>query len=264
MAVPVFDNFNRGNYNGGFNSTDWAGTTTGFAIASSMCSAYSLSGERLAYWNTDTFADDQYAQVKLTALTTNSTQTIGPAVRCTTGGYGYAVAVQANEADIVLMWAGSSSWLAMPSGAWAANDMVRLEVVGSVLTCYRNGIACATVTDTTFPSGKPGLYANNSTASQKVDDFEGGNLYSGTVTDNFNRANGAMGANWGGTTSAFQVLTCILGRLYSCGRPLLSGNSRCYLGQFFRHGSRGPGQWCGWQREWLRMDDDRLDFNRGP
>lgn len=59
----------------------------------------------------------------------------------------------------------------------SAGDTVTIEIVGSTITCKVNGVQKLQVTDSSIPSGKPGIFVQYATINTAVaDDFEGGDF----------------------------------------------------------------------------------------
>lgn len=103
------------------------------------------------------------------------------------------------------------------SQAVALGDSVGLQAVGTSINAYHKPAAgswtqIATRTDATYTTGKIGIGTNS--PSIRFDDFGGGNTTVGgagggtsALLDNFNRVNGAIGANWAGNTTKWAINT---------------------------------------------------------
>ena len=74
---------------------------------------------------------------------------------------------------------GSFTQLAGSVSSASSGDIIKLTVVGNVLTLYRNGAQISTATDSTYTSGSPGIGWNWYSYTPTIDDWEGGNI----VTD---------------------------------------------------------------------------------
>lgn len=189
MALPVIDNFTAAadaalqtySANWVINSGALTVNATGDYVQCDTVGSYSA-----AHWQGDTFAADQYAQVKI-SLKAGSSDWIGPAVRAHASAntyYGVFASVNfgANSIYLSKIVAGTLTDLAFVDGvAVAAGDVLRLEIVGTALTVKRNGTAVAgltNITDSSIATGYGGLcgYGEGGDTSSWMDDFEAGNL----------------------------------------------------------------------------------------
>ena len=117
-----------------------------------------------------TFANDQWAQATfLGAAAADSS--IGVAVRVSSNNY---YCWESSNFSSYLSKITSGSGVDFATGAaWTANDVVKLEIVGNELRCYRNGSLDTSVstdgkyTDASSPftSGNPGISKDGSNAA---------------------------------------------------------------------------------------------------
>jgi RHS repeat-associated protein len=141
-------------------------------------------GRSAAYYN-GTFGNDQYAQLTITAIP-HGNVAIGPAVRVGPSGINY----YAFYVDNTLANGGTGKYYlfkvvnggvsVLASGPQSANvgDVVRLEVAGTTLTGKVNGVVLATTSDSSFPSGNPGIQTalfNNPNAAT-ANNWSGGSI----------------------------------------------------------------------------------------
>jgi hypothetical protein len=139
-------------------------------------------------YNTGTWPDDQYAQVKVTAVGGGSTTGLGPMVRCAAGAYtcyGLYICASGVANDICLFKrvAGAFTSLAVRTQTYAAGDTFRIEVQGSTLRIMYKAAAAvnftqlgAIVTDTVVKSGNPGIAYSGAVTSTSADDWEAGSI----------------------------------------------------------------------------------------
>lgn len=143
-----------------------------------------------AYNNSETYGNDQYAQAVVTW--TGTTAYVGVGVRIDANGAGYACVYepQNGQAGIFLInySAGnglSGSNLALDGVTWSTGDTMRCEAEGTTIRMKRNGSQTASATDATYSAGKAGLAATQSSTTERMDTFEGGNITSTDQTFGF-------------------------------------------------------------------------------
>lgn len=134
------------------------------------------------YWNATTFSNDQYSQVRIAGGLASGTQYVQISVRSSGTseaafkGYafytdGIAGAGHSEVARVV-----NGSWFALRSFAttFTTGDVVKMSIVGTKITLYKNGASIGTVTDATLTTGAPGVGVYGSTVT--IDDWEGGSV----------------------------------------------------------------------------------------
>ena len=131
-----------------------------------------------SYYTGASFGNDQSAEATITVIG-GGNQYAGVTVRMSGSG-GYGVVTDGVE-TLITAWPGPSVLLSVPSPpAWVVGDKIKLGVVGTTLTVYRNGSAITggSTTDSSFSSGSPGLETFGIGA---VDDFTGTDAGAATV-----------------------------------------------------------------------------------
>jgi hypothetical protein len=175
--MTLLDSFTRADGALGANWTSCGGNA-GYTVATNAAASSNASVEEAVFWNAASFANDQFAQVTISQMASNSY--IGPAVRCSTGSGGNYYGFYADTATryIVRVVAGAYTSLATTGTGFSNGDVIRLEVVGTTISAYINGVLWTSVTDSNLTSGSPGMtsWANNN--SGRVDDFTAANLSS--------------------------------------------------------------------------------------
>jgi hypothetical protein len=151
---------------------------------------FSVNNDSGSRYNTGTWPDDQYAQVKVTTVGGLSTTGFGPVVRCASGAYtcyGLYICASGVASDVVLYKrvAGTFTSLATRTQTYSAGDTFRIEVIGSNLRILYKAAADTgftqlgvSVTDTVVKSGNPGIAYSSAVTSASVDDWEAGSIYS--------------------------------------------------------------------------------------
>jgi len=178
MALPATDNFNRASL--GANWTQVTGSLHNVEIFSSTeARSDGTSNEAAAYWNADTFADDQYSEVVLSYGDGGvDSPDCGPLVRCHASSEQYYLATCDVWDNIIKIYrnnGGTYTQLgANISATIAINDTIRLEMVGTTLEVFVNDVSQATRTDSTFTSGSPGMWFWRQRG--RLDTWEGGNV----------------------------------------------------------------------------------------
>lgn len=188
MAIIASDAFNRANTTGPDLGANWTNiaaggfATNGFQIVSNHVEPTSLGSDKGAFWSGDVFPADQYSQVKVTVTGTGANAGVGPAVRMASDGTCYwAVVNKAASNNVVVGRKLAGTYATVGSGlrttTWVDGDTLRLEVQGSTLRVYQNGVQLgADMTDTNIVSGPAGIAYSSSTTVAQVDDWEGGNF----------------------------------------------------------------------------------------
>lgn len=160
----------------------WTISVGAFAVDGSGRVGPNGSNDSLAYWNADTFSADQYAETVIGAFTGTGTY-VGPAVRVSAGGNGYALITAPGDSTVYLnkYVSGVETNLLSLSGPWAAGDTLRLEAQGTTLTVKRNGTTVNTTTDSSLASGQAGIYGYGpSYAQSNISSWTANNLSGGS------------------------------------------------------------------------------------
>jgi hypothetical protein len=176
----AIDTFTRAD--GGLGANWTATSDGGLVIASNRVKGNNPSGDTNSFWNANTFADNQFSQIKNMVQNLGSDYA-GVTVRQQgTGGQAYYLALYlwGSGSPTIQLYkhAVGGGYIQIGSSFSAAaagpSDTLRLEASGSTLTVKWNGTAVITQTDTTIPSGgAPGIQIYQSATA---DDWSGGTL----------------------------------------------------------------------------------------
>jgi hypothetical protein len=159
-------------------------TDTGtIGITSNAAAPQVLAANSAAFYNAAVFRPDQYSEciINSSAFGTN-THGGGPIVRASSanGGSYYRMFVNLLGGVVACqkLVNGSFSGVVTGTGAAVAGSLARLEVVGSVLTGYIDGVQSFQITDTDIATGAPGICAYQATSSPTtaINSWEGGDL----------------------------------------------------------------------------------------
>lgn len=179
-ALPATDNFNRVSL-----GTNWTTLTSHKAITIDGSAQYAVGTVDLdvnaAYWNADSFANDQYAQIKFVGDIS-----VGASVRCS-GGNCYVGYIQnATTLKINKDTGGTFATLGadFTITSLVSGDIVKITATGGATTTleiFVNGSSIGTRTDSSSPftTGSAGIWTYRN--SSLFDDFEGGNLLTANV-----------------------------------------------------------------------------------
>ena len=164
----------------------WTPTTGDNEIGPYTSSAY------VAAIHNQTYANNQYAQIKRTKVTSDGAWGVG--VRLSGSGAtfcGYALVVKDSATGysrLVKFTNGVASILGSTGTTpTALNDVYKLQIVGGVLTAYKNGSVFTEVgtsgsyTDTTYTTGKAGVVGYGTYNDTLADEFAGGDVSSGVA-----------------------------------------------------------------------------------
>lgn len=171
----AYDNATRAN---GAIGSNWTLQQNGFNIASNQIQGSTPATSNTAFWNANSFSPVQFSQATITAL--NGTADYpGVTVLASSTGFSstYYDCVE-NSTTIYMQRIVSAATTNLTSASSTGNvgDILRLEVgLAGALTCYKNGVAALTATDTQITSGAPGLLISGNVATEK--NWSGGNLH---------------------------------------------------------------------------------------
>lgn len=163
---PVTDTFVRANETvGSPNWTQGNGTyplkiINNSATQTDWGSDGTIPNWSVAYWLNASWTANQYSQVVVTAKGSNANG--GVIVRYQDQNNFYYLDAGGNIQKVV---GGTKTWLGAPSGcAPVAGDTIRLEIIGTTLKCYKNGVvqSSAAITDSSLATGAAGVYVNAS------------------------------------------------------------------------------------------------------
>jgi hypothetical protein len=165
----ISDNFNRAD---GALGSNWLNSPTlsGLTIVSNAVNSAGATW-KTAYWNqaVNAFAANQSSQVTIPVAAAGVFTAAVVRHQAAASSYYFAfVNAGTNQGLIYRSDAGTFVNLVIqPSVTVVAGDTLKLEIIGSNLTLYVNGVAKAVATDATYATGQPGISANNGT----IDNF---------------------------------------------------------------------------------------------
>lgn len=153
--TDTFDRANSSNI-----GTDWAEDVGDVSIASNNLVRGSGANYAKTRW-VGTALDSNDYYVEVVARSADSANGVGPAARCVTSAtntyYGYII-FGGDAAYLVRITAGGEAILDTGSAITAStNYTLRLEVDGSTIRGYLNGVLDCEATDTNLSSGAPGV-----------------------------------------------------------------------------------------------------------
>lgn len=183
MSVLASDNFNRADENPLGNSV-WATQSgqTPWQVASNVATPTDLSGtDDVSLYTGIAWPNDQYSEAQLTVnSTTGGGQGVGLAVRGAAGAItGYSLIADHAASNNVALFkhnAGTPTTLITITQAWTDGATWRLEVQGTTLRGFLNGVQVITATDGVVTSGSPGVWLSTAVISASIDNFVGGDF----------------------------------------------------------------------------------------
>jgi hypothetical protein len=137
-------------------------------------------GNSVSFWKAGASAANHSSQVTVTT----AGRYTGTAVRWTgTGGTACGYIVLTDGINIVIYRCDNGVFTAVSTGtATVANgDLVKLDVVGSALTAYVNGVSALTGSDATYASGAYGIYGEQTDSFALIDNWVGVDAASGAL-----------------------------------------------------------------------------------
>lgn len=196
MALPATDDF-TGDNDPVTGRTGWSATglngvaDTGESYTGKYEDRSGNSDDKAAYWDADTFANDQYSQIVVASHDTTAGKRLGPMVRTGAGNTGLLIRYKLDTANFeAYYWNGGTrtqiGTAHTPTGGTVGvGDIIRAEISGTTLT-LKVDYGAGFVTETTFDasagpsSGSAGIYIVGTNLQLAGDDWEGGNLAGGT------------------------------------------------------------------------------------
>ena len=189
MALPAIDTFTTGSTQGlsTYNS-DWTESIGSMVVEETQDAVFGSTGSGVAYayWNADSFDDDQYSEAVVD---------IGSGVVAVENAVACRVHASAETAYIynriatsasTALWkvdAGGYTQLGNAGSSWSGSDTVRIEAESTTITPKINGSTDAAIgaqTDGVIGSGSAGLFAYGTYSvaanDQNFESWEGGNL----------------------------------------------------------------------------------------
>jgi len=185
LNVLFVDNFTRANENPLSDGGQWSAyQETGSNVAqlqvlNNLCESTTLSVRNIGIVTGTSFTSNQWSEFTLGAALANI-PTLGIRCRLTSGnpGTGYE-GIFSNGTYFIRRFTGTT-FTTITSGAGTLNisDTIRLEVIGTALTLYKNDVSILTTTDATYSSGSVGIVINpqNPLTNAIMSLFRAGNL----------------------------------------------------------------------------------------
>lgn len=179
----VSDSFTRAN--AGSLGANWTPTTGAFDVTTlgitSNAATPVAAGHATSFWNANTFAADQWSEVLGNATGVSSTVVVGVVVRATSNDNYYSFTLNLNSPTngASINKALNGTFTNMVFGNWSTGTnpyLLRLEVVGTTLTAYLNGVQVLTTTDSAIAYGSPGIQGDNGSQNAVMTNWRGGDM----------------------------------------------------------------------------------------
>lgn len=176
MSLPASDDFATGYSAFAALKASWTTTSTWRIDATATKAEPQTAADGLAWWNADAFGNDQYSEMVISTVAAY----IGPGVRLsgtnsgTQNGYAWLASLGTLYKVVNGVYTSIGSSITVPSNG----NTVKLEVIGTTITCYISGSSVKTVTDATHSTGAAGMYGFAS-AGPKVESWTGDTIGGG-------------------------------------------------------------------------------------
>ncbi len=153
MALPATDTLIGSGQN--LTAANWASLVGASPVreATGLRGAVAFEIER-CIWTSDVWPDDQYAKAQL--LTIPILGINGPGVRLGGAGTGYA-AICSTGTTSGLYRLDPTAVKLVEYSLWITGDIPEIQVTGSDVRLYKNGVLVASAVDATYASGAAGL-----------------------------------------------------------------------------------------------------------
>lgn len=173
--LSVSDDFNRVNTNPAGGNWTVVNGISAIQVLNNAVKGTMSTGRSGAYWNAETFSDDQYAELKVITFDTGGANG-GVAVRISPSAQTlYAALLSSTQVSLQKFVSGTKTELYTYNRSNSVGDIIRLEVNSTTLTVKINGYALApSVDDSAISTGSPGVRFFDLTFVG--DDFAAGNL----------------------------------------------------------------------------------------
>ncbi len=217
-ATTGFDDFNRSNGALGANwelNYTYTGAHAAVIVSNGVGLANSGDTAVMDWIGSGVSSNDQFSQMTMVRVPIVSNDFWFVDVRQgtpnATGTRGYFAGIRPNEGDLnYRLWRydspGGGFLLAASTQAAALNDVVRLEVHGTHLTLFVNGISLLTATDSTYTTGRPGFEIVASTnAVPCMDNWSGGDFSGVQVSSRSDTLSNSLPSATSNHTVAFTI-----------------------------------------------------------
>ena len=170
MAV---DNFNRADGDPGSNWTSLNGMGKP-PIVSNLLQPTNGFGNHGMSWSAATIAADQFSVIDGT-LGTGASSAVGPVVRRNGAAYYVAFWNANNGGQYELFEAPSFTRIGsqITNVGVSGTRVLRLEVSGTTVEFFADGVSQISGTNSGIASGEPGIYINSNTSASTADNWEG-------------------------------------------------------------------------------------------
>jgi hypothetical protein len=175
MTLPVGDQFNRADASPiGGNWTTISGQT-GLKIVSNEVTGITDGTSCAAYWNAETFNDDQYSKITVSGVGTNAD--VGACCRMSTSvqkTYYFSSPYKTGKSLYKVINGTYTVIAAVTVSDFIAGDILGCQCTGQTLVFLKNGTFIASATDSALTSGPAGISSYEQ--ATRLDNWEAGDL----------------------------------------------------------------------------------------
>lgn len=169
--MPILDDFNRASLGSGWESaigTIWAinASTTVRPVTAFATTAIRRTEA--------SFPNDQYSQAKVELVAGAEFTRPAVAVRMDASGNCYFARLNSTSVDLYKRVAGTVSYVNDTAQTVVRDTFytLKIEVIGTSIKVYLDGVEKLSSTDSSLTSGKPGLYAITQSGGANLSDFD--------------------------------------------------------------------------------------------
>ena len=186
-SVVATDNFNRAD---GALGANWAEAASSYTdnlpviLSNQVKAGGEGTYENAVFYTGATFANDQYAKIKMATLPASGNSYFGALVRGSATDFVWCQYLRqsgSNKSRMYWFNAGAYTLIAQQNTTtFASGDTIEIEVEGTTYTMFKNGVSILSGSNASTPAtGKPGFSMYD--VDERFDDWEGGDMVSAST-----------------------------------------------------------------------------------
>lgn len=158
-------------------SSNWTNNDGAFVINTNAVAPNS-AGQCCAYWNADTFNNNQYSQATVTAIDSWVYIGVGVRIAASAGTYYGYYSDSADASYLFKAVSGTFTLLGSFDTVFTTSLAIRIEANDTSIRPMRGGSTASigTQTDSSISSGSAGIVGADAGTTSRIDNWEGGNI----------------------------------------------------------------------------------------